>query len=331
MKTAVRAFPGFSGIVALLFLSSAAICTDKTLAQESLLDGDVLAADGHQSEMVKLRVTVTDKQRKPVPSLPLAQFNVIDNKQQEKIAFFQNEARPASVGILVDTSGSARRPNRARDLKIVVQEIARGGVDSTQYFLLAFGDRLELLVDWTTDANRLVEALNNSKRGGETRLYDAVYAATEKVNRDNKELGVLIVISDGMDTASDHSFDQVHKILGRCDILLYSVALLGGPADSLAGFGTEVLSSLTLRTGGAFYSPLSEKEISAAAAIISEELRSQYVIGYYPTGLKRDGKWHNVRVEVRPLEIKDGTKPNSSIQHRTLSARTRRGYFAPRD
>jgi Ca-activated chloride channel family protein len=176
-----------------------------------------------------------------------------------------------------------------------------------------------------------VGALNDSRPAQATRLYDAVFAATEKLNRDKKELGVLVVISDGVDTASQHSYEQISQILARSDILIYSIALLGGPPDTLAGFGTQVLSNLATLTGGAFYPPLGEKEISAACTIISRKLRSQYVIGYYPTALKRDGKWHKIRVEVKPREITDGSNPTSQTERQTLSARTRSGYFAPRD
>jgi Ca-activated chloride channel family protein len=289
-------------------------------------------ADKSALEMVMLRVTVSDRKGAPVSNLPLAQFTVFDNDRPQKIAFFQNEEKPASVGILLDSSNSVRRVMRSYDLQNGIAEMIRAGAAQTRYFLVTIGRHgMNLSVDWTTDAGRLAKAVQNVAGGGVTTLFDAIFSSTEKMNREKASEPVLVVVSDGADTASQHSWPEVRQSLGRSNLIVYAIGMLDGSSDPNDEFGRRGLSQMAALTGGVFYSPLGAKATADAFSDIARELRSQYVIGYYPEDFKRDGKWRKVGVEVTSPDLNDPAKVNASSKPQALSARTRTGYFAPRD
>ena len=291
--------------------------------------GDV-ERDKLADDLTTLTVTVADRTGNLIPNLAVTHFTVFDNGLRQKIAVFRNHEGPSGIGILFDTSGSMKKARFARDLARGVSLLAMRGLSSNRYFLLTFGDRLELLADWTADQNKFLDVLNNIRPIGPTRLYDALYESIEKLKNSTYYRKVIVVLSDGEDNSSQHKLGEIRQLLAQTGVIVYSVGV-ADPQFALLEAGREILLELSRLSGGACYLPSKVAEIRDSLISIAVELANQYQISYFPTDSRRDGRWHKVRVEVEPLETNDPTKPNAKPKRLPLSARSRAGYYAPHD
>lgn len=282
---------------------------------------------------IQLAVTVTNK-KSFVTGLSQDNFQITVDKTPAKIVRFSNEDLPASVGILLDVSYSMRRlrfdKEPSRDLIIARQALARffeGANKSNDYFLLAFNDKPILLADWTSETTLIMEKFGTLKPDGETALYDACHVAINKLEQGSHARRVLILISDGLDQGSRYTFLDLRNYLRETGVVLYSVCLpevINGAGSSLAYEGSSVLSDLSLVSGGMTYTarPFKERFANEIFRGIASELRNQYTITIEPQVTTRERKWHKIKLKVSP-------PADAPQEMKSLSARTREGFYAP--
>ena len=272
-----------------------------------------------------LTVTVTDSKDGYAWGLDRSAFSVYDNKVQQEIAFFKGEDAPASVGILLDTSGSMGRPDNTRDdtrFKLLREGLARFlnlSSKTNEYFVIGFNERPSILTDWTRDVEVVLESLSNIEADKNTAFYDACYVGIEQVVRGTHPKHVLILLTDGQDNDSRRKLSDVRRLLKQTDVLIYAVILPSGEYATGIGSpileGPYILKSLASLTGGKVFIPRTRAKLNAAFEELALELRRQYRIGFTPAS---DGKWHSIKIKVTP-------PPNAP----RLSARSREGYDAP--
>lgn len=271
-----------------------------------------------KTDLVTLTLTVTDLYGRYVSGLTKNAFSVFDNNQEQEVTFFSDSDAPVSVGILFDVSGSmsGEKIGKARN---ALKRFIGSSHPSDEYFLIAFNNRAQLLMDRTRNGEAVLEKLTLVKTGSNTALYDAVYLGIERVTRGTHQKRALLIISDGQDNASRYNFGEVRRLMKESDVVTYAVGIIdGGDSGSALGMqGQAFLDELTSVTGGKAFYPNSDIEMDEIFERIALELRHQYAIGYTPSNFQPDGKWRKLKVKVKP--------PRGLPR---LTVRGRDGYYA---
>jgi Ca-activated chloride channel family protein len=271
-----------------------------------------------KTDLVSLTLTVTDLYGRLVSGLKKSDFTVFDNNQEQEITFFSDADAPASIGILFDVSDSMSGEKIGKARKALGKFINTSH-PSDEYFLIGFNSRAQLLLDRTRDGDAVLEKLTLVKPKDNTALYDACYLGVERVTRGTRQKKAMLIISDGQDNASRYNFGEVRRLLKESDVTVYAVGIMDrGDAGSVMGMqGQAFLDELTSVTGGKAFYPQTDVELDEIFERLAVELRHQYSIGFTPKDFTPDGKWHKVKVKV---------KPPRGISRLTL--RTREGYYA---
>ncbi len=271
-----------------------------------------------KTDLVTLTLTVTDLYGRYVSGLTKSAFSVFDSNQEQEITYFSDSDAPVSVGILFDVSGSmsGEKINKART---ALKRFIGSSHPSDEYFLIAFNNRAQLLMDRTRNGDAVLEKLTLVAPKQNTALYDAVYLGIERVTRGSHQKRALLIISDGQDNASRYNFGEVRRLMKESDVVTYAVGIIdSGDAGSSIGMqGQAFLDELTSVTGGKSFYPASDIEMDEIFERIALELRHQYSIGYTPTNFTPDGKWRKVKTKVKP--------PRGLPR---LTVRGREGYYA---
>jgi Ca-activated chloride channel family protein len=272
-------------------------------------------------DVVPLTVTVTDGSRRHVTDLEQHDFKVFEDGRLQEIAFFQKTSVPLVVALLLDTSASM-------DRRLTVAQRAASGFVWTlgaedSAMAIDFDNRVRVRQTLTTDQHAVGTAIADMKVGGSTALYNAVYIALKELNksyvdRHGSELRrrAIVVLSDGEDTSSIVTFEEVLDLATRSDTAIYSIGLLG--QDATGGRKPQeakfALRQLAERTGGRAFFPNDVDKFAGIYDEIKTELSSQYAIAYESNNPRRDGQFRRVSVRIG----RDG-----------VEARTRAGYFGP--
>lgn len=271
-----------------------------------------------KTDLVSLTLTVTDLYGRYVSGLTKKMFTIYDNNQEQEITYFSDADAPVSVGILFDVSGSmsGEKINKARN---ALKRFIASSHPSDEYFLIAFNNRAQLLLDRARDGESVLQKLTLVSPGKNTALYDAVYLGLERVTRGTHQKRALLIISDGQDNASRYNFGEVRRLMKESDVVTYAVGILDGhdAATAMGMQGQAFLDELSSVTGGKSFYPTSNIEMDEIFERIALELRHQYSIGYTPTDFQPDGKWRRVKVKIKP--------PRGLPR---LSVRGREGYYA---
>ena len=274
--------------------------------------------------LVTLDVTVVDPANKPVMDLKQDEFTVTEDKVPQKIEFFSREQVPVSLVFAIDTSGSMR-PKLDTVVKASTNLVKAGRRDD-EMAVIEFKDQPELLEEFTSDINDVVDTLNGLVASRQTAMLDALYLAADYANKEGKNRRkAVLVVTDGLDNDSFYKFAEVVNHMREIDVQVYLIGFIndldkdGGlfkksPKEKAEG----LLNKLAEETGGKAFYPRELSEVHAIAQQISTDLRTQYAIGYYPSNAARDGSFRAVKVQVS-----SGT--------RKLVARSRNGYTAPRE
>ena len=271
-----------------------------------------------KTDLVTLTLTVTDLYGRYVSGLKQDAFNISDNGEQQEITFFSDSDAPVSVGILFDISGSMNGEKIIKARNALKKFIASSH-PSDEYFLIAFNNRAQLLLDRTRDGDAVLDRLTLVNPKQNTALYDAVYLGIDKVGRGTHQKKALLIISDGQDNASRYNFGEVRRLMKESDVVTYAVGIIS-PSDQASPVGMQgqaFLDELTSVTGGKSFYPQSDVEMDEIFERIALELRHQYSIGYTPKDFQPDGKWRKVKVKVKP--------PRGLPR---LTVRSREGYYA---
>jgi Ca-activated chloride channel homolog len=264
---------------------------------------------------VMLVFSVTIRSGRFVHDLRREDFELADNGQPPShVGFFQNQTDlPLHVGLLLDLSDSVDNHFAFQQAAAIafLERVLRPEKDTA--FVMGFhGDRV-LEQGMTNDVGRLAGAVRRLEVGGNTALFDAVIAASRMLEHTGRGTGrrALVLISDGMDTASSRSLEQSVEAALRAGVVVY--ALSSNPVR--AGIGDHVLRQIATGTGGRLLPARRERELAHAFTRVEEELRSQYALAYKPADLEADGSYRRIELRTR---------------QRGLRVHARPGYFAPR-
>jgi Ca-activated chloride channel family protein len=248
-----------------------------------------------------------------VGSLGKSDFRVYDNGVEQQIAVFDREsAVPLSVAILVDTSAST-----GIDLKYetdsvnrFLKSLLREGNPDDQSALYSFNWQVMLQTFYTRRLERLEQALRRLRSEGGTSMYDAIYLASQDLG-DRNGRHVMIIVTDGGDTTSSKSFHQALEAVQLADSILYPILVMPITNDAGRNIGGEnALQTLASSTGGRVFAPSVGAELDRAFAEILRDLRTQYVIGFYPKGVPvTKDRFHRLKIALN--------KPGLLAQYRT--------------
>ena len=271
-------------------------------------------------DMVLVNASVTDTYGHPVPNLEMKNFRLFEDNIEQEILTFSNEDVPASIGLLFDTSGSmADKMDASR--QAVVNFLKKSNPDD-EFFLISFNSHAELTGRFTSDIEQLQRRMTSLKPDGRTALLDAIDLGMEQLRSARHERHILLVLSDGGDNHSRHHLPEVRRLLEESDCQLYALGIFD-PRDmkrtSEEREGPGLLSELAEMTGGHLFQSANLSELADLAGKIGTELRSQYILGYRPTDVHHDGRWHPIKVRL------------GSTNDAPLTARARMGYYSPRD
>jgi Ca-activated chloride channel homolog len=252
-------------------------------------------------EIINLNVSVTDVSNRYVTDLKAPDFAVFEDGIRQELTLFNHEDLPISLSVLIDSSASM-------DEKI---EVARGAatrfiktlrpVDVAQ--VVQFNDRATTLQDFTADQTALAEAITRIQTSGPTALHNAMYVALkdlQKQKRNELRRRAVVLLSDGEDTASLVSDEQLLDLARKTEISIYAISLRPKHVSDRQKFSqaTHLLTALTQDTGGQVHFPNSLSELDSVYDRIAEELRTQYSLGYVSSNKRSDGKWRRIVVRV---------------------------------
>ena len=267
-----------------------------------------------KTDLVTLAVTVVDRDGTFVAGLQREHFTVYDNGEPRPIEFFTTEDLPATIGLVIDSSGSMRGGRE----QVTAAAMAFAGLSHPldEMFTINFNERvwpgLPPGLAFTADRDQLQAALAHAPAQGMSAVYDAVDLALAHLERGTRDRKALIIVSDGGDNASAHRVDDVLEEARRSMATIYAVRLYD-PDDHDARPG--VLKRLAQATGGEAFTPHAASDTVRAFVQIARELRSGYTIAIQPPD-SLDHGFRSIRVDV---DAGDG---------RRLVARTRAGYYA---
>jgi Ca-activated chloride channel homolog len=290
---------------------------------------DAQATSAAAPETRKFTVTVIGPNYGFISGLTRDSFAVFEGKSQREISYFKNDDAPISVGLLVDVSGSVRRPTVEAAKRVAMQFIEQSHPEN-EYFIAEFGRSLRGLTGWTRDARTIAEALGKVGTGngvkprpepkGGTALYDSCVAALETMATGTHLKRVIVLIGDaGGDNESKHSFSDFKRRIRESDVLIYAIGITGDSALNTPDIAGQVITDeLTGLSGGRAYFIERDKEAVEVVKRLTVELRHQYEIGFTPTNAARGGKWNKVKIKV--------TLPDPSLKN--IVVRSRDGYFS---
>jgi VWFA-related protein len=279
-----------------------------------------------QVNLVNLFATVRDKHSKKIISnLEQGDFKITEDGVDQKITSFSRDSTlPVTLGLLIDTSGSEQDMLGAEQ-DAATRFLLRVMRKDDLAMVISFDTDADLLQDFTDDQSRLNRAIHRTRINAPvaqgpfptsipgTVFYDAVYLACHDELADQPGRRALIVVTDAQDEGSRLKVEDAIEAAQRSDTVVHILLV----ADPHFGGGNEgVAKKLTDETGGRTIVVRSEKKLAEAFDEISEELRSQYTLGYYSTNSKRDGGYRKVKVDTT---------------HKDLDVLSRRGYYAPKN
>ena len=267
------------------------------------------------TELVDLYVTVTDRGGRLVPDLTREDFVVFDNGQPQDLILFENEVRPITVVVMLDTSASVT-PSL---------DLLKAGAEQFLIRLLpddrgrvgAFNDKIQVEpAEFTGDRDVLIDSLRVLDFGNPTRLYDGVGAGLDALTGvDGRR--VVLVFTDGDDTSSESKSGDVLDRAVAEEVMIYAIGLEADYFNGVRRVRTRPdrnLKRFAEETGGGYFELEETSDLGPTFTRVAQELHSQYVLGFAPQ--VRDGRVHELEVRLKP---------------RGMRARARRSYVAPSD
>ena len=270
--------------------------------------------------LVLIPVGVTEPNGRFVTGLEKENFKLYEEKIEQEISQFSADDSPLSVGIVFDTSGSMG--NKLAKSRQAVAQFMKTANPEDEFFLVQFNDRPELVVPFTPDPEEIQSRLAFTQSKGRTALLDGVYMAMNQMKHARNGRKAILIISDGGDNSSRYTESEVRNAVKEADVQIYAIGIFepfasrGRTPEELSG--PTLLGEIAEQTGGRHFPVENLAELPDVAAKIGLELRNEYVLGYSPKNLTRDGKYRRVQVK---LVKTTGLPP--------LKAMFRTGYYAP--
>jgi Ca-activated chloride channel homolog len=263
--------------------------------------------------LVDLPIAVTDREGNFIENLSQENFRILDSGLPQKIVLFEPRDLPVTVGLLVDHSASMA--SKLPEVSAAAAAFVKSSNPRDQLFVVNFNETVSLMlpatVSFTSDPNALVSAIGGSSARGQTALYDAVIEALAHLKQSEHERQALIIVTDGGDNASRHTFQQTVAAVMKSQALVYCIGIFGAEdPDAKPG----ELKKLAKLTGGEAYFPQNVVQVADISRKIADILRKDYVLGFLPSAQASPKSWRPVRVLV------------SAPGKQKLTIRTRAGY-----
>jgi Ca-activated chloride channel family protein len=283
----------------------------KTESQENKESDSGVFVFKKEVEEVVVHATVMDDKNHLVTNLDKSAFSVFENNQPQTITSFRHEDIPVAMGIVIDNSGSMRE--KRDKVNKAALNLVRSSNPQDQVFVVNFNDEYYLDQDFTSNINKLREALEKVEARGGTALYDAVLASANHLKDAKLQKKILFVVTDGEDNASRNSLEEtVRKLQEENGPTVYAIGLLG---EEKARRARRALETIAQRTGGIAYLPHTLDEVDQISSSVAHDIRNQYTIGYKPSTPKSAGGYRAIHVEAK------------AKGYGKLTVRTRSGYF----
>ena len=265
------------------------------------------------NDIVPILATVLDANGRLVPDLEKEDFTILDNGKPQEIVFFQNDVQPFTAVVTMDFSFSmTRNLDLLRDaaeqfiLRLLPDDKAQVG---------AFSDKIDFSGTFTNDRDDLILALKDLQYGNPTKLYDALDASIDLLDEASGRK-VIVVFTDGDDTASRRNFNDVLKKAREKEVMIYAIGLQSeffNGQRMQRSRPTTALRRLADETGGGYFDLKKTTELAPTFTRVAQELHALYALGFTPQTL--DGKEHRIE-----LKVKSG-----------MTARARRSYIASKE
>jgi VWFA-related protein len=281
--------------------------------------------------LVSLYATVRDNHKAIVSNLEQNDFKIYEDNVEQKVAFFAKERTlPLTMGLLIDTSGSEAAMIGAEQ-QAAIQFLQRVMQKKDEALVITFDTDVDMLADWTGDLSELNRAIRRarinapssagrttagplpSSGSGGTNFYDAVYLACHDKMASEAGRKALIILTDADDNGSKTSLQEAVEAAQRADTVIHMLVVYDRSFGFGGGANFAAAKKLAEETGGRSIDVHNSKDLLKAFDEISEELRTEYSLGYYPTNTKLDGTFRKLRVDVTNKDDK---------------ALTRKGYYA---
>jgi Ca-activated chloride channel homolog len=304
--------------------------------------------------LVNVVATVTDDRGRYVDGLMASDFTLEEDGSPQQISHFStSNDQPVSVGIVLDSSGSMER-KMSTAIRAVDRFVRSIHLDD-DIFLMSFADSVKIRQDFTSNRDKLWDALEKVRPSGGTSLYDALIQATDKIHKGKHPKKAILLISDGVDTSSDHDYSVTRLAVRESEVLVYVLGIAadptgrgpmsernppifgpgvpgsipmpgpipgvnipglplpgpgrrqfpGGAPPNMDTVDMKVLNTFASESGGKAWliTPDSRRNrLQDALDEISDELRNQYSLGYYPSHALNDGKWHRIELKLKNLD-----------------------------
>jgi VWFA-related protein len=252
------------------------------------------------STLVLIPVTVTDPMNRFVTGLEKENFKLTEDKQPQEITQFSSEDAPLSVGVVFDCSGSmGHKLDKSRQ---AVAQFFKLANPEDEFFLVQFNDSANLIQPFTRNLEEIQNKLAFTQSKGRTALLDAVYMAVHEMKKGKNPRKALLLISDGGDNSSRYTETEIKNLVKEADVQIYAIGIYesGGARARTPeeNSGPALLTEIAEQTGGRQYQVDDLNELPDVAAKIGVELRNQYILGYSPKNLTRDGKYRRVQVRL---------------------------------
>jgi Ca-activated chloride channel family protein len=300
-------------------LAALALLTSGLVAASSTAGTPVPPTFGVDLGIVNLSLSVTDPREHYVTGLTENDFIVLEDGVRQQITLFTQDRLPLSMTLLLDGSTSMRPNLRVAQAAAVKFIHSLQPTDDAQ--VAQFTRRLTVLQEPTSDQAALEAAVGRIEAMGETSLYESIYVALKELKKRKPAADqplrrqAMIVLTDGEDTSSNVSEDQLMELARRAEVAIYAIGLFpprvapGEPPPP-----TYFLTAVSRETGGRAYFPRSIGDLEGVYDRIADELRTLYGVGYVSANPRRDGAWRKIAVET--------VRENLIVRHRL-------GYHAP--
>ena len=287
-----------------LLISVAFICVGAALAFSQTQTQPPLTF-GTGIEIINLTVTVTDSQGRLIAGLDRDAFSVFEDGVKQELALFNTDRLPLSVVLLMDASASME--DKVLPSRTAAKRFVATLVPADRARVVSFNNRIDVLQDFTNDKELLNAGIDRLQPQGATALHNAFYVSIKELQKE-KQTGAaarrqaIILLSDGENTASIVTDEQVIDLARKAEISIYSIRLTtdfeGDKGRAAFSQATHLLSVLARETGGQAFFPAQLQELDSVYDRIAEEMRTQYSLGYVPTNLKKDGRYRRIVVRV---------------------------------
>ena len=257
-------------------------------------------------KLIEIPVSVKDLHDRPVLGLAQGGFRLFEDGAEQQIVAFSRVDAPVSAGLVFDSSGSMR--HRIQDSRAAVEQFLKTSMPGDDFSLVTFADKPELAAAFTPDFNEISRRLAATHARGWTAMNDAIRLSIEEMRRAANPRRVLLVLSDGGDNNSRYSEGELLSLVRESDVRVYAIGLFERP---------KFLEKLADETGGGVIWVRNLNDLPDAMDRLSAQIRNEYSLGYYSDHAQNDGKYHKVKIEVKPPDA------------RPLQVSWRRGYTAP--